>query len=171
VVARAAAQREADIAAGRAQLTGEPWNEEVSRTWGQFVHVVTACMKDSRGTYKTRQRALTSRLMQAANCTRGTRRYLRTIDSPCHKRHQSAAVGMDSSRGHKHKNSFLGNEDLPGFPDGGAAVPAAAAARSFAGGAAEPQQEDTLVTAPTFLSPSRHSLSRKRSGSLLNANE
>lgn len=52
MVARAAAQREADIAAGRAQLTGEPWNEEVSRTWGQFVHVVTACMKDSRGTYK-----------------------------------------------------------------------------------------------------------------------
>lgn len=79
---------------------------------------------------------------------------------------------MDSGRGHKHKNSFLGNEDLPGFPDGGGAgVPAAAAARASASGAAEPQQEDTLVTAPIFLSPSRHSLSRKRSGSLLNANE
>lgn len=70
---------------------------------------------------------------------------------------------------HKHKNSFI-DDELPTFVE--ASVPAGASARAAGSPAPHTQHtEDTLITAPTFLSPSRRSLSRKRSGSLLSSNE
>jgi hypothetical protein len=68
---------------------------------------------------------------------------------------------------HKHKNSFI-DDDLPNFADSNATV-----ADLVRAGSPVPEQadEDTLISAPTFLSPSRRSMSRKRSGSLLSANE
>lgn len=80
----------------------------------------------------------------------------------------STLQGSAGMAQHKHKNSFIDGH-LPNFAEPSALV-AAAAARA---GSPGPQQEteDTLITAPTFLSPSRRSLSRKRSGSLLSSNE
>jgi ceramide kinase len=68
---------------------------------------------------------------------------------------------------HKHKNSFI-DGDLPSFTASDSSVPAAARAGSPA---PEQADEDTLIQAPTFLSPTRRSLSRKRSGSLISASE
>jgi hypothetical protein len=68
---------------------------------------------------------------------------------------------------HKHKNSFI-DGDLPSFTASESSVPAAARAGSPA---PEQTDEDTLIQAPTFLSPTRRSLSRKRSGSLISASE
>ena len=74
----------------------------------------------------------------------------------------ACALGMDG-RGHKHKHS--GTSFLAGESFSSNGPPSRAASPQLE------LPEDALITAQTMQSPSRRSMSRKRSSSLLNANE
>ena len=102
-------------------------------------------------------------VMQGASSTSGTPSCLPSIRHVLGTPPRGAVCRPMDGRGHKHKHSgtsFLAGTTLSQD------VPQA----SVDSQQLEPSQ-DALITAPTFHSPSRRSLSRKRSGSLLSTNE